>query len=96
MQTCELGFRHLSAPASGWEGGVVLGGSTEDVVEQYLFFSALQSVLLVWWGRCVPAVIVERERGDATGAWSFSDSFLQSVPLCCTVHQLGENNTCGS
>jgi hypothetical protein len=47
--TCELGFQHLSAPAS--EGGGGLGGSTENMVEQYLFFlGSLRSVSVVWWG----------------------------------------------
>jgi hypothetical protein len=46
--TCVLGFRHLSAPAS--EGGLVLGRSTGDMARQYLSFGALQSVLVVGWG----------------------------------------------
>jgi hypothetical protein len=39
-------------------------------------------------------------RGDATGVpWPLSDiGVLRSAPLCCSVHQVGENdiNTCGS
>jgi hypothetical protein len=44
-------------------------------------------------GRFVLKVLVV-QRGDATGVWSFFNiSVLQSIPLCCTVHQLGESNS---
>jgi hypothetical protein len=44
-------------------------------------------------GRFVP-VVMAVERGDATGAWSFSNiNVLQSIPLHCTVRHLGENGS---
>jgi hypothetical protein len=43
-------------------------------------------------GRFVPMVMVVG-RGDATGTWSFSNiRVLQSILLCCTVHQLCESD----
>jgi hypothetical protein len=42
-------------------------------------------------GRFVPVVMVV-VRGNAIGAWSFSDfTVLQSI-LSCTVHRLGESD----
>jgi hypothetical protein len=40
MLTIELGFQHLSmlyCPLGGGLVGLILGGSTEDMVEQHLF-----------------------------------------------------------
>jgi hypothetical protein len=62
VDVCELDFHCLFAPFCLLQGGsLVLGGSTEDIVEQYpLFFCALQSVSVVGFGRFVPLVVVDR------------------------------------
>jgi hypothetical protein len=46
-------------------GGLVLSGSTEDMVEQYLFSLVLYSQDWWWGGKFVLMVMVV-ERGDAT------------------------------
>lgn len=64
-----------------WEG-LVLGGSTEDMVEQYLVFSASFSIS----GGV--------GRGSATAAWSSSKTnVLQSIPLQCIVCHLHQSDS---
>jgi hypothetical protein len=89
--TCELAFWHLSAPTLG--GQLALGGSTEDVVEQY-FFLVLYGWHQWWGGEVCSNAHGGGERGCYKYAWSFSNiSVLQSIPLHYTVHQLGENDS---
>jgi hypothetical protein len=75
--------------ASEGRGGLVLGGSTEYVVEQYLSFSTLWSVSVVGWGGVFQWSWGWREE-MLQCTWSFSN---QSIPLRCIVHQLGENDS---
>jgi hypothetical protein len=49
---------------------LVLGGFTEDMVEQYLLFQCLMVSISGGVGRFVPMVMVV-ERGDVTGALVF-------------------------
>jgi hypothetical protein len=51
MQIRELGFRHLFVATLVGGGVLVLGGSAEDVVEQYLFSSVHYGLYRVvgWW-----------------------------------------------
>jgi hypothetical protein len=66
-------------------GQLVLGGYTEDMVEQYLLFGALWSVSVVGHS--------SGERGCYRCVWSFSYiGGLQSIPSHIIVHQLGEND----
>jgi hypothetical protein len=47
-----------------------------------------------WWGKVVCSNGHGGGQRGCTGAWSFSNTtVLQSIPLCYTVHQLGENNS---
>jgi hypothetical protein len=62
----------------GHGGGLVLGGSTKDMVKQY-FFQCFRVSIVGGVGRFVPIFMVV-ERGDATGAWSSSNnSVLQLI-----------------
>jgi hypothetical protein len=73
---CELGFQHLSAP--------ILEGLQKvwSKISSFLVFTISIDGEV---GRFHPMV----ERGDATGAWSFSNiGVLQSNPLCCIVRQI--------
>jgi hypothetical protein len=76
---------HLSALASlGGGGRVVLGGSTEDMVEQYLLWCFTVSIG-GGVGRFVPVVMVV-ERGDATMCVVFFNNkclTVNSVTLYC-------------
>jgi hypothetical protein len=69
---CELGFVIFLpyCPALGEGSGLVLGGSTEDMAEQYLFLWCIMVSICGGLGRFVPMVMVV-ERGDATGVHGF-------------------------
>jgi hypothetical protein len=60
--TCELGFQHISAPASELQG-MVLGGCTEDMIEQYLLFRHFAVSIGGDVGRFVP-MVTKAARGD--------------------------------
>jgi hypothetical protein len=50
---CELGFNIFLHPR--WVGvgiglGLVLGGSSEDMVENCPFFWCFMVIIMVWWG----------------------------------------------
>jgi hypothetical protein len=75
-----------------WNGGagLVLGGYTEDMVEQYIFLCFMVSIS-GGVGRFVP-IIKLVEKGDATGVLGLFQ-ILVSIPLHCIWHQLGENDS---
>jgi hypothetical protein len=73
---------------------VVLGGSTEDMVEQYPFLFRCFTVIIGGGGGVVSMPMVWRERGYYRSAWSFTNiSVSQSILLHFTVHQLSENDS---
>jgi hypothetical protein len=55
-----------------------LGGSAEDVVEQYTFFNVLLSVSVAM-GRGVIPVVMVVERGNFTGAWYWKDLLTRTI-----------------
>jgi hypothetical protein len=79
--TCVLGFRHLSAPASGvcvcWFVCLLFWESLQKIwSSNTLFFYYFTVSIGGGVGRFIPVV----ERGDPTDAWSFSNiSVLQSM-----------------
>jgi hypothetical protein len=82
---CELGFYSLSTSYCTFRGE-----STVDMDHTVPLFSVLYSGKV---DRVVSMVMVVVESGKASYAWSISNiSDLQSIPLCCTVHQLGESD----
>jgi hypothetical protein len=90
VDTCELGFHPLSCHTVfyGGDGGSRRYGPT------ILFFGTLQSVSVVGWGGGFVPMVMVMERGDGTGAWSFSNmSVLQWILLHCTVCYFGESDS---
>jgi hypothetical protein len=95
--TCRLGFCPLSMLyCSLWWGELGFRGSTKDMFQQHLSLLLVLYSLYWWLGGevCSSGHGGGGGRGDAAGAWSFSNiSVLQSILLRCTACLLGEGDS---